>query len=60
MLVARCLKSLLLINLWMVSIFWISCSSPKYWSFSEQYLWVMYRSTFGYFEEYPIPAITVG
>ena len=56
----RCLKSLLLVNLWIVSIFWMSCSSPKCCSFNDEYLWVPYLSAFGHLEEYPIPAMTVG
>ena len=60
MLVRRCLKSLLLVSLWIVSIFCMSCSSTKCCSFNDEYLWVPYLSTFGHLEEYPIPAMTVG
>ena len=60
MLVRRCLKSLLLVNMRIVSIFWMSCPSPKCCSFNDEYLWVPYLSPFGYLEEYLIPAMTVG
>ena len=59
MLVRRSLKSLLLVNLWIVSIFWMSCLSPKCCSFNDEYLWVPHISAFGHLEEYPIPAMTV-
>ena len=56
----RCLKSLVLMNLWIVSNFWMIYSSPKCCSFNEEYLWVPYLSASGHLEEYPIPAMTVG
>ena len=60
MLVRRSLKSLLLVNLWIVSIFWMSCSSLKFCNFNNEYLWVSYLSAFGHLEDYPIPVTTVG
>ena len=59
-LVRSCLKSLLLANMWIVSIFWMSFSNLKCCSYSKQYLWVPYLSTFDHLEEYPIASITVG